>query len=43
VALMEAYDSGGASAARLANVSARSAVGTGAGILIAGFVVNEGA
>jgi outer membrane protein assembly factor BamB len=43
VALMEAYDTGGSSAARLANVSARSAVGTGAGILIAGFVVNEGA
>ena len=42
VALMEAYDAGGASSARLANVSARSAVGTGAGILIAGFVVDAG-
>ena len=41
VALMEAYDAGGPATARLANVSARSAVGTGAGILIAGFVVNE--
>jgi hypothetical protein len=43
VALMEAYDAGGGISARLANVSARSAVGTGAGILIAGFVVHEGA
>jgi len=43
VALMEAYDAGGSSGARLANLSARSAVGTGAGILIAGFVVNENA
>jgi hypothetical protein len=42
VALVELYDAGGASGARLANVSARSAVGTGAGILIAGFVVNGG-
>ena len=42
VALMETYDAGGGSTARLANVSARSAVGTGAGILIAGFVVNGG-
>jgi hypothetical protein len=41
VALMEAYDAGGGSGARLANVSARSAVGTDAGILIAGFVVHE--
>jgi outer membrane protein assembly factor BamB len=41
VALMEAYDAGGAGAARLANVSARSAVGTGSGVLIAGFVVGE--
>jgi hypothetical protein len=41
VALMEAYDAGGAATARLANVSARSAVGTGGDILIAGFVVNE--
>jgi hypothetical protein len=43
VALMEAYDAGGGGGARLANVSARSAVGTDAGILIAGFVVHEGA
>jgi hypothetical protein len=43
VALMEAYDAGGSAGARLANVSARSAVGTGSGILIAGFVVNENA
>lgn len=41
VALMEAYDAGGAGSARLINVSARSAVGTGSGILIAGFVVSE--
>lgn len=48
VALMEIYDASGAAsnppavpAARLANVSARSGVGTGAGILIAGFAVNE--
>ena len=43
VVLMEAYDAGGGATARLANVSARSAVGTGGDILIAGFVVNEGA
>ena len=41
-ALMEAYDAGGGASARLLNVSARSAVGTGAGVLITGFVVNEG-
>jgi hypothetical protein len=40
---MEAYDAGGGVTARLANVSARSAVGTEAGILIAGFVVSENA
>lgn len=39
IALMEAYDAGGASGARLVNLSARSAVGTGGDILIAGFVV----
>ena len=39
IALMEAYDTGGGGVARLANLSARSAVGTGADILIAGFVV----
>jgi outer membrane protein assembly factor BamB len=43
VALMEAYDAGGGADARLANVSARSAVGTGSDILIAGFVVHDGA
>lgn len=41
IALKEVYDGGGSSASRLANISARSAVGTGAGILIAGFVVGE--
>ncbi|MBS0663706.1 MAG: PQQ-like beta-propeller repeat protein [Verrucomicrobia bacterium] len=41
VALMEVYDAGGSATARLVNVSARSAVGTGAGILIAGFVVDQ--
>ena len=39
---MEVYDAGGTGSARLANVSARSAVGTGSGILIAGFVINQG-
>jgi outer membrane protein assembly factor BamB len=42
VALMEAYDAGGAGGARLVNVSARSAVSAGSGVLIAGFVVNAG-
>jgi hypothetical protein len=48
VALMEIYDASGTPgnpaaipSARLGNVSARSAVGTGSGILIAGFAVNE--
>jgi outer membrane protein assembly factor BamB len=48
VALMEIYDASGMPgnpaaipSARLANVSARSAVGTGSGILIAGFAVKE--
>lgn len=41
VALLEAYDAGGGVGARLANVSARSAVTAGAGVLIAGLVVNE--
>ena len=40
-ALMEAYDAGGSADARLLNVSARSAVGTGAGVLITGFVVGQ--
>jgi len=39
IALMEAYDTGGSTGARLVNLSARSAVGTGGDILIAGFVV----
>lgn len=43
IALKEVYDAGGSSTSRLANVSARSTVGTGAGILIAGFVVGENA
>ncbi len=41
VALMEVYDAGGPGTARLINVSARSGVGTGANILISGFVVNQ--
>jgi outer membrane protein assembly factor BamB len=41
IALMEAYDTGGSGSARLTNVSARSAVSTGAGVLIVGFFVNE--
>ncbi len=41
IALMEAYDTAAsASAARLVNLSARAQVGTGADILIAGFVVS---
>ncbi len=39
LALCELYDAGGSSSARLANLSARTFVGTGANILIAGFVV----
>jgi hypothetical protein len=35
--LVEAYDTGGTSSARLVNVSARNRVGTGDDILIAGF------
>jgi len=41
VALMEAYDVMGGPSSRLSNVSARSAVGTDAGILIAGFTIRE--
>ena len=41
VALMEAYDATDNAGARLTNISARSRVSTGAGILIAGFVVGE--
>ena len=40
IALIELYDTEGMSSpTRLANVSARSSVGTGAGVLIAGFVI----
>lgn len=41
IALVELYDAGGSSTARLSNVSARSFVNTGAGVMIAGFVVRE--
>ena len=37
--LVEVYDADGANAARLRNVSARNQVGTGANVLIAGFVI----
>jgi len=40
-ALMEAYDAGGSPGARLVNVSARSMVSAGDGVLIAGFVVSD--
>ncbi len=39
VILVEAYDTGGGISPRLVNVSARNRVGTGEGILIAGFAV----
>ena len=39
-ALMEVYDAGGGGGARLVNVSARSTVSGGDGVLIAGFVVS---
>jgi hypothetical protein len=39
ILLVEAYDTGAATAAKLVNVSARNRVGTGADILIAGFTV----
>jgi len=39
VALVELYDAGGASGAKLTNVSARTQVGTGGDILIAGFSI----
>lgn len=42
IALLELYDVSGTATARLSNVSARSFVGTGSGVLIAGFVVAEG-
>jgi len=38
---MEVYDAGGSAGARLVNVSARSRVSAGDGVLIAGFVVND--
>ncbi|PTY06311.1 hypothetical protein DB347_12820 [Opitutaceae bacterium EW11] len=40
VALMEVYDFGGDASARLSNLSARSTVGTGANVLIAGVIVS---
>jgi sugar lactone lactonase YvrE len=39
VALVELYDAGGSSTSRLSNVSARSQVGAGDNILIAGFAI----
>jgi hypothetical protein len=39
IALVEVYDADGVSAPRLVNISARSRVGTGADVLIAGFVL----
>ena len=39
VALVEVYDADGVAAPRLVNISARSRVGTGADVLIAGFVL----
>ena len=41
VALMELYDAGGTDTARLVNLSARSTVGTGGNVLIAGFVIAQ--
>jgi len=43
VALIEVYDAASAGSARLINLSARARVGTGEGILIAGFVVGGNA
>jgi hypothetical protein len=43
VTLVEVYDAQAASPSRLTNVSARNQVGTGANILISGFVVEGGA
>lgn len=40
IALVEAYDAGGSADTRLLNVSARSQVGTGSEVLIAGFVID---
>jgi outer membrane protein assembly factor BamB len=41
IALVELYDTGGNDSARLGNISARSFVNTGDGVLIAGFVVKD--
>ena len=41
VALVEVYDSGGDASAELINLSARSQVGTGDQVLIAGFVIDD--
>lgn len=42
IALLEVYDADGGAEARLTNVSARSAVSSGSGTLIAGFVIRGG-
>lgn len=42
LALCELYDNGGSATARLGNLSARGFVGTGANVMIAGFVVGSG-
>ena len=42
IALMEIYDADAGSGSRLVNVSARSQVGEGASVLIAGFVITGG-
>jgi len=42
IALVEVYDAEGSAGARLVNLSARSRVGTGGDILIAGFVITGG-
>ncbi|MBI5382400.1 MAG: immunoglobulin domain-containing protein [Opitutae bacterium] len=39
IALIEAYDTAGSTGARLINVSARTRVGTGAEVLVVGFVI----
>ncbi|WP_414660062.1 S8 family serine peptidase [Horticoccus sp. 23ND18S-11] len=40
IALAEVYDTNSGSGARLVNLSARAAVGTGSGVLIAGFTIS---
>lgn len=40
VALIEGYDTSAAESARLVNVSTRNRVGTGAGVLVVGFVID---